>query len=91
MWEFLSRGGAGKESIERAKVLKTDALDNLNSVSLYKMDLLNTTGSLIADMANNSQRVLCSTSDYSNTMNEDDELDWAVDSTKLTDIANGRD
>lgn len=91
MWAFLSRGGAGKESVARAASLRKDALDNLLLIQTYKADLLNTTGSLIDDFSNTSQRVLCNTSNYSSTFDEDDELNWAVDSDKLSDIADNRD
>ena len=91
MWQFLSRGGAGKESLARAKELITEAKDNLKQIADWKLDLIGSTGAVIADMSNTSQRVLCNTSSYTTTFDEDDELDWAVDSDKLSDIADNRD
>lgn len=91
MWQFLARGGAGKESMERGKALIKEVDADLVDIQNRRLDLLLTSGSVLSEMANNNQRVLCNTSDYTNTMDEDDELNWAVDSDKLQDIADARD
>ena len=96
LWEFLSRGGAGKESLQRAKDIRKEIVGtekepgNLMMVAQYQLDLYDTSGSIIAGSANESQRVLCNTSGYSTTFDEDDEKSWAVDPDKLEDIADGR-
>lgn len=97
LWEFLSRGGAGKESLERAKAIKSAVIGtkkdpgNLMQIANFEVDLVSTTGSLIPNLTANSSRILCNTSDYTETFAEDDELNWAVDSDKLEDIASERD
>lgn len=88
-WLGLSRGS--KESIARGKMLIDGVMENLRNISEYKVDLLDTSGSLIQDMSNTSYRVLSNTDEYSNTFNEDSPLNWAVDSDKLDDIADERD
>lgn len=91
MWQFLSRGGAGKESRERAKELIEEVKENLLQIADYKLDLLNTAGSVLTDMSLSGTRVLCNTTDYTTTFDEDDPLSWAIDSDKLDDIASNRD
>ena len=91
MWEFLSRGGAGKESLARADRLRKDVIKNLIDVSEYRFDLVNSTGSLIVDMSNTAYQVRCNTKSYTPTFDEDDELSWSIDSDKLNDISDSRD
>lgn len=91
LWQHLSRGGAGKESLARGKDLEKEVILNLASIADYKMDLLNTAGSLISEMSNTSRRVQCNTSSYTSTFDEDDETNWRIDSDKLSDIADNRD
>jgi len=87
-WMSVSRGS--KESLTRGKELQKSVLDNLLQISEYKMDLLDTAGSVIADMPNASVRVVSNTETYSNTFNEDDSLLWQVDEDKLEDISSER-
>ena len=42
-------------------------------------------------MSNTAYRVLSNADGYSTTFNEDSELNWVVDQTKLDDIASERD
>jgi len=65
-------------------------LANLLQIADYKMDLLDTTGSVIADFANTAYRVLCNTNTYRSTFDEDDPLNWVTDSDKISDIGNAR-
>jgi len=88
MWEAMSRGS--KESLARAAQIQKHIIGNLESIRDYKVDLVDTAGSVISDMSNTSYRVLSNTTNYAPTFNEDDELDWAVDSDKLDDIASER-
>ena len=91
MWQSLSRGGAGKESMDRGKDLIKEAKSNLELIAGYHMDLVNTTGSVISDFSNTAYSVLSNTETYTPTFDEDDELSWAVDSDKLQDISDSRD
>lgn len=89
MWKNMSRGS--KESLSRGNSLVKDVIDNLTLIANYKADILNTSGSLLTDMSNTAYRVLCNTTNYSNTFGEDSDLNWAVDSDKITDISTERD
>jgi hypothetical protein len=89
MWQKNSR--SGKESIQRGKDLVEEALKDLKAIAEYKANILDTTGAIIPDASTSNQKVLCNTSDYTNTFNEDDELSWAIDADKLEDIYNDRD
>lgn len=89
MWKAQSRGG--KESLKRGEDLIKETRESLQAIAQYKMDLLDTSGSVIVDMSNTSYRVLCNTTNYTPTFNEDSELLWQQDSDKLDDIYNERD
>ncbi len=89
MYRQLSRGG--KDAIKRGEELIKEVKSNLLDVAEFKLHVTDSAGSMLPDdTSNSSYRVLCNTIDYSNTFNEDDELDWAVDSDKLDDISSGR-
>lgn len=88
-WKAISRGS--KESLTRGKDLIKDVIENLKMIADYKLDLLDTSGSVLVDMSNTAYRVLCNTTNYTNTFNEDSELSWAIDSDKLDDISSERD
>lgn len=96
MWDFLSRGGAGKESRERAKELRAQMIGskndpgNLMMIASRTLDLVDSVGSVIPESSSSNMQVLCNTSSYQTTFNEDDELNWAVDPTKLSDISDTR-
>lgn len=87
-WESLSRGG--KESLARAKSLETRALDNLKLISEYKLNLLDSLGATISDMSNSAYQIKCNTTDYAQTFDEGDELEWAVDPDKVEDISDAK-
>jgi hypothetical protein len=89
MYQRMSRGS--KESMARGKALIDQAILNLKDISEYKLDLLNTSGSVITDMSNTAFRLQSSTVDYSSTFNEDEETSWAVDQDKLDDLSDERD
>lgn len=88
IYQRMSRGG--KESDQRGKILINQAIENLKLISDYKLDLTDSTGGVVADMSQTAYRVLSTTSDYENTFNEDDQLNWAVDRNKLDDISDTR-
>lgn len=89
MYQRMSRGG--KESMSRAEELIDQVKENLNAILDYKMDLVNTAGSKIADMSGTAFQIRSTTSDYSNTFNEDEPINWEVDQDKLDDIEDERD
>ncbi|MBK8260139.1 MAG: hypothetical protein IPK80_02240 [Nannocystis sp.] len=88
IYQRMSRGG--KESDQRGKILIGQVLDNLKMISEYKLDLTDEDGGVIADMSQTAYRVLSTTSNYENTFNEDDQINWAVDQNKLDDISDTR-
>lgn len=88
IYQRLSRGG--KEADQRGKILIEQVIENLKLISDYKLDLTDSTGAVVADMSQTAYRVLSTTSDYENTFNEDDQLNWAVDQNKLDDISDTR-
>lgn len=89
IYQRMSRGG--KEADQRGKILIGQVLDNLKMISEYKLDLTDEDGGVIADMSQTAYRLRSTTSDYSPTFNEDDQLNWEVDRNKLDDIASERD
>lgn len=91
MYENLARGaGPGSEVFTRADRLSKRAIENLKLIADYKAHLLDSSGDAVSDSASTAYRVLCNTSDYSNTFNEDDPKDWAIDQDKLDDIDSER-
>lgn len=88
MYHRMSRGS--KEGLAHGKELISQAMDNLKAIADYKLDLVDSSGDVITDMSQTAYRILSNTSDYSNTFNEDDPLDWAVDEDKLDDIEDER-
>jgi len=84
-----SRGG--KESLTRAKEYINDVRDNLKMIADYKVDLLDTSGSIITDKSETSWRIQSSTVGYTDTFAEDDSKEWAVDTDKLDAIDDSRD
>jgi hypothetical protein len=88
MYRDMARGG--KEQLAQADKLIQPVLDNLKMVAEYKADLTDSSGVVIADASTGSFQVLSTTTDYANTFNEDDELNWKVDQSKLDDIDSER-
>lgn len=89
MHQRMSRGG--KDAMLRGKELINQAMDNLKLIADYKLDIVDSSGDVVTDMSQTAYRVLSTTSNYSNTFNEDSELDWEVDQEKLDDIESERD
>jgi len=88
MWIRLSRGS--KESIARGKEMIKDVKECLQALANNKVDLVSSSGSAITELTN-PDNVLSNTEDYAATFDEDDPLNWGVDSDKLNDISTGRD
>ncbi len=88
-YEASARGG--KDAFTRGDRYIKRAIDNLEMLADYKLDLVDSSGDVIDDMSQTGYRILANTETYSETFNEDDPLDWKIDSDKLSDIADGRD
>ncbi len=88
MYRSMARGG--KDALAHAKSLIDPVLANLLMIAEFKADVLDSSGDPIADSGNGSYQILSTTSEYSNTFNEDSELNWVVDPDKLTDIESER-
>lgn len=84
-----SRGG-GKDSVAYGKELIKQAQENLAMIADRKLDLLDSNGDVVAEAATASFQILSSTSNYSPTFNEDDELSWKIDEDKLDEIDSDR-
>lgn len=89
MHQRMSRGG--KDSLARGKVFIDQAISNLNLIAEYKLDLVDSSGDRINDLSTGAFVIKSTTENYSNTFNEDSQLDWEVDSNKLDDIESERD
>jgi hypothetical protein len=87
MWIRLSRGS--KESIARGKEMIADVKANLIDLRDNKADLIGLTGSPTTELEN-PDNVLSNTEDYHATFDEDDPLNWSVDSDKLDAIDSDR-
>lgn len=86
-WIRISRGS--KESITRGKELIKDVKDCLKALADNSVDLVDSGGSTISELEN-PQQVLSNSEDYHSTFDEDDPLNWSVDSDKLDAINSGR-
>jgi len=84
----MSRGS--KESLARAKAIRKPAIDCLEKIAEYKLDINATSGSVIADFSNTAYQTRSNTSQYTETFGEDDPLSWVVDPDKLDDIKSDR-
>lgn len=88
LYENTARGSTN--SYERADRYIKKAMDNIEGILDNKYDLVDENGDPISD--NGSQfTILSNQTDYHQTFNEDDPLDWSVDTDKLDDISDGRD
>lgn len=84
-----SRGG-GKDSVAYGNLLIKEAKENLLLLANRKLDLLDLNNDPVAEFADASFKVKSSTTNYSSTFDEDDELKWKIDQDKLDDIDSGR-
>lgn len=88
MHQRMSRGG--KDSMARGAALIKQAIDNLTLIANFKADLVDSSGDVISDASGGAYKIVSTTSDYSNTFNEDNPLNWQVDIDKLDDIETER-
>jgi hypothetical protein len=87
MYEDLSRGG--NDAFNRADRYIDKAMSNLNSIADGTTNVVDSLGSeLIEDTS--AYQVLSNTSDYNDTFDEGDPLNWEVDPTKLSDIESSK-
>lgn len=89
MIEGLSQGSENDH--KRADKYYKRAMMVLDDLAQFKMNLYNTSGSLIAASSSNHAGVKSNTVDYYNTFNEDAIENWSVDEDKLDDISDERD
>jgi len=87
MYEQMARGQESK----RGEKLIERAINNLKMIAEFKLNVFDSTGSVVPDSVSSTYRIQCNTSNYANTFNEDDELNWRVDDSKLDDIDAERD
>ena len=88
MYFYNSRGG--KDALERGKTLIEMVQANLKLIADYKADVIDASGDSISDKANSGYKIQSTTQDYSNTFNEDSQINWEIDSDKLDDIDSER-
>jgi len=89
---FRKRNGRGsKDALAFGNDLVKEAMDNLQALACGEANLLDTAGSQIPVGDDSYYAVLCNTSDFSPTFNEDKETRWKVDPDKLDEIAGERD
>jgi hypothetical protein len=86
-FQISSRGGP--ESMKRGKAFIDQAMTNLKEIASREADLVDSVGAPIAE-ASNYMAMTSTSKNYSPTFNEDDPLNWAVDSDKLDDIDSER-
>lgn len=84
-YQRMSRGG--KEAMARGSALIKQAQENLKMIAEFKADLLDSNGDTIAEASDASGLILCNTKDYNSTFDEDSEINWEVDPSKLDDIS----
>lgn len=83
----LSSRGA-KEALNRGQAMIDQGKADLKDILESKVNLLDNSFSPITDRL---RAVVCSTSAYNTTFNEDNPLHWKVDTNKLSDISDERD
>lgn len=89
-FQQISRGAP--ESLTRGQNLIDKGSDQLMMIAKNECDLVNTAGSFVTERTTSAREdVICSSSAYHTTFDEDNPLNWEVDSSKLSDIASGRD
>lgn len=74
---------------EWVEKLKEDAINDLELIRDRKIDLVNTSGTVISDK-NATSRVKSNTEDYWPTPDLDTVTSWSISSSRLDDIKDGR-
>ena len=88
---YINNARGGKDAFTRGNIYKKMAIEDLELIMKKKVSLVDTSGSLIDENEDTGNNVLCNTSDYHTTFDEDSPLNWSVDPNKLDDIEDGRD
>ena len=85
---FKNASRGAKESITRGEALLKFAQSEIMDIANYKKDLVDNSYALVT---NRTSEVIGSSSAYHTTFDEDDPINWRVDSDKISDIDSGRD
>ena len=85
---FKNASRGSKESITRGEALLKFAQTEIMDIASFRKDLVD---NIYALVSNRTAEVIASTSAYHTTFDEDDPINWQVDSDKLSDIDSGRD
>lgn len=89
MFRFMARGSA--DMLSRAKEIIDPCIKNLEGLSKGKFNLFDTSGAVIADASLSCFQVFCNTDTYHSTFDEDDPLNWKIDTNKIDDIEDAKD
>lgn len=88
LYEANSRGS--KDAYKRADRFINKAEKNLDKICEYKYNLVDSAGSAITDDSDSNFTMLSNTTDYTETFQEDDPLNWELDPDKINDISDSR-
>lgn len=88
---YMNNSRGGSDAMARGEAYKKMAIENLQAVAEYKLDLVDSAGAVVPDFSNTAYQVLSTTDQYTETFAEDNELQWKVDDDKLDDIDSDRD
>lgn len=87
LYELTARGSV--DQYARADRFINKAHENMKMILNYEFNLVDSTGTEVASSSTDMQ-VKSNTSGYHSTFDEDDPLNWKVDSDKIDDIDDGR-
>lgn len=87
-YQGLSRGGV--DAFGRADKYIKMAIENLEKVGSYKMDLIDNSGAVVSDFSNTAYRVLSTTDGFVETFAEDTSTSWSQDQDKQDAISDDR-
>ncbi len=87
LFEATARGS--KDAYARADRYIKKANENIEELLNGEAVLVDSSGDVIA-VNDDADPVLCNTTNYSPTFNEDDSVNWQVDPDKLDDISDDR-
>lgn len=85
---FKNSSRGSKESISRGEALLKEGRDEIMGFVNGECDLVDNSYAVVSDRRSG---IYESFSSYHTTFDEDDPVDWSVDTDKLSDISDGRD
>jgi hypothetical protein len=88
LYEATARGS--KEGYARADRYLKKAYSNIDDLLKGNAELVDSSGDVI-EISDDAMPILSNTTDYAQTFNVDNQLNWEVDPDKLDDIDDGRD